>query len=302
MTRSRRVLVAFAALLGACLVRPAPDPERAREDVVERQQQQAERRAALEGDLGALEARVRSHPGDLEARERLMRAYFELALRARREQRLREYTDFLERSYEQAFAVLKLEPRRASVHVHMGIVAAYQGDVARARRSFENARRLEPANPTHYLNLAEAAVYLDRVGTARHYLARARRLGSPRVAAEVVELLAAWQNEDDVEQRELFDIAYTLNPRYVQAWNDPDAPIQSLRALKDHCCTLAFCGPNLPGDCPEGALRAALPTLDPETKRRELVLEMLRRRRLREIYEKERELDIVVEPEEPLDE
>ena len=92
---------------------------------------------------------MRGYPGRLDYREQLMHLYFELAMRARGESRLRDYTDYLERSYDQGFAILRLEPETVSVHVMMGLVASYQGEVDRARRSFDNCRRLEPGRAEH---------------------------------------------------------------------------------------------------------------------------------------------------------
>lgn len=258
------------------------------------------RHGRSEEGVRKLERLVARYPVRIDYREPLMHAHFELAMKARRENRMRDYTHHLERAYEHGFAILKLEPRTVSVHEMMALVAAYQGRVKRALNSFDNCRRLDPDDPRHYLDIAESWVYLGRVGTARHYIARARSHGAPPVQTELVELLAAWRNDDYVEVDELFDIAYTLNPEAVRTWNDPDEPIESFEDLKLHCCTLPFCGPYMGKPCPPGLLKTALPTVDPETRRRELVLEMMRRRRLEEIYREHSDLEIVVEdPERP---
>ncbi len=289
------VLLCGVLLLGGCAQDGAREPSLAevRDDL---------RRGRVEEGVRKLERLVARYPGRVEPREQLMHAYFDLAMEARRETRLREYTDYLEQAYEQGFAVLKLEPRTASVHLMMGLVSSYQGRVERALTSFDNCRRLEPEDPQHHLNVAESLVYLGRVGSARHYLARARRLGMYPAHVEIVELLAAWRHDDTIEVDELFDIAYTLDPEIVRSWNDPDQPIESFEDLKLHCCTLPFCGPYMGKRCPPGALKAALPTLDAETRRRLLVLEMLRRRQLEEIYRDRKDLEVEVEPPEAIEE
>ena len=290
----RRCLVPIcAALLLAGCTRSAavPSLSEVRDDLG---------RDRVEEGARKLERLVARYPGRVDSRELLMHAYFELAMEARQESRLREYTDYLEQAYEQGFAILALEPKTVSVHLMMGLVAAYQGQVERALTSFDNCRRLEPDDPQHHLNVAESLIYLGRVGSARHYLAHARRQGMAPAHVEIVELLAAWRQDDTVEVEELFDIAYTLDPEIVRAWNDPDEPIESFEDLKLHCCTLPFCGPYMGKRCPPGVLKAALPTLDAETKRRLLVLEMLRRRRLEEIYRERKDLEIEVEPPEEI--
>ena len=256
----------------------------------------------IEEMVPELERHVARYPGSIEYRGLLMQAYFELAMEARSDDRMREYTDYLQKTYEQGFAILQIEPENAGVHSMMGVVAAYQGDVRRALTSFDNCRRLEPRNPGHYLNIAETLVYLGRVGRARHYLNRARRLGGHPVQAEMIELLAAWRHDDYMEVAELFDIAYHLNQDYVESWGEPEEPIESFEDFKLQCCTLPYCGPYMGKRCPPGVLKEALPTIDPETKRRELVLEMMRRRELEKIYRNRQDLEIVVEEAEEIEE
>ncbi len=292
MTLARAPRVALLLALAACFgcaqrsESAADEFDAAQDDL---------RNGRAEEGVRKLERLVARYPIRVDYREPLMRAHFDLAMEARRESRMRDYTDHLERAYEHGFAILKLEPRTVSVHLMMGLVAAFQGRVERALTSFDNCRALEPGAPQHYLNVAESLVYLGQIARARHYIARARALGSAPVHTELVELLAAWRKDDFMEVDELFDIAYALNPATVRSWNDPDEPIESFADFKLHCCTLPFCGPFMGKRCPEGLLRAALPTVDPETRRRELVLEMLRRRELEEIYRERKDLEIVVE-------
>jgi tetratricopeptide (TPR) repeat protein len=290
LARAPRVALLLALAAGLGCARPAGSAadefDAAQDDL---------RSGRSEEGVRRLERLVARYPIRVDYREPLMRAHFELAMQARRESRMRDYTDHLERAYEHGFAILKLEPRSVSVHLMMGLVAAHQGRVERALTSFDNCRRLEPEAAEHHLNMAESLVYLGRLARARHYIARARAFGSAPVDAELVELLAGWRNDDYTEVNELFDIAYTLNPEAVRSWNDPDEPIESFADFKRHCCTLPFCGPHMGERCPAGLLRAALPTVDPETRRRELVLEMLRRRELEAIYRERKDLEIVVE-------
>lgn len=248
-----------------------------------------------------LERLVARYPGRLETRWLLLQAYVELAMDARRDDRLREYTDYLEKAYDQAFAILKLDPTDARVHHMMGVIAAYQGDVERAYTNFDNSRRLAPRHPYTSVDLAETSVYLGKVGTARHYLARARKLGAHPAACEVVEVLAAWRFDDFMEVDEVFESVYAMNPDAIRHWNDPEEPIESFEDFKMHCCSLPFCGPYMKKGCPPGTLKAALETVDAETRRRELVLEMMRRRELEQIYRNRRELEIVIEPPDELE-
>ena len=133
---------------------------------------------------------------------------------------------------------------------------------------------------------------------AQHSVERARRLGARGAFVDIVESLAAWRRGDLVEARDLFDQAYGLDPEEVNNWDEApvDKPIESFADFTAYCCGNHTCGPHMGKACQRMQLAVKKRELRDETLRQELVIEMERRRKLREIYERRRDLQIEVEP------
>lgn len=290
----RCIGIPLAALLLACVVpdatpRHSTDGTRAEPTVWQ---------DPIDERLAELEPAVRRSPTSARLRDDLGRVYYLRARRALDEGRDADYQADLARALGEWIESLRLDPESPSPHTWMAIVAVYQGDLGRALTSFQNARRLEPRSPIAYTNLAETYIYLNQITTARRYLERGRRRGAPPVLIELNEVLAAWREGDLVEARDVFRAAYALDPEQVNIINEARAgnPIDSLDDYMAYCCEKnPACGPYLEAECREMHLEVKHRDIADETLLRELRLEMDRRRRLREIYRKRKDLKVEIE-------
>ncbi len=245
--------------------------------------------------LESLRAR---YPNDFEVRLELGVAYYKLARKALDEGREYDYTNYLGKSMAEVLEATRIEPESPSTHTWMGIITAYTDDLDGALASFKNARRLYQRGPVHHLNIAQIYIYMGDLNRAQHSVERARRLGARGAFVDIVESLAAWRRGDLVEARDLFDQAYGLNPEEVNNWDEApvDEPIESFADFTAYCCGNHTCGPHMGKACQRMQLAVQKRELRDETLRQELVIEMERRRKLREIYEGRRDLQIEVEP------
>jgi len=263
------------------------------------------RQAQKEADAGRPDAAARSletlrdqHPNDFEVRLELGVVYYKLARKALDEDRQKDYTRYLEQSLNEVLEAARIEPESPSPHTWMGIISAYRDDLNASLGSFKNARRLSPRAAVHHLNMAQIYVYRGELSRAHHSVEKARRLGARGTFVDLVEALAAWRRGDLVEARDLFEQAYSLDPEEVNTWDEApvDQPIESFRDFTAYCCSNHTCGPHMGKACRRMQLAVKGRELQDETLRQELVIEMERRRKLREIYEKRRDLRIEVEP------
>ncbi len=255
----------------------------------------------LEQAAAKLEQRRAARPDDPEDALELGIVYFKISRKALDEGDQEVYLENLAKAQEHVLAAIELKPDSSNPHTWMGIIAAYQGDLDRVEVNLRNAQRLAPRSPVSYTNLAEVYIYKGRISKARRNLKKARKLRAPPVIIEMNETLAAWRTGDYVEARDLFDTAYSLNPEVVQVWNEAPVskPIHSFKDFTRFCCSHIACGPYMENACQDLNQQVRHRSVNAETKRQELVLEMERRRRLDAIYEMHRELGIEVEkPEE----
>ncbi len=236
-------------------------------------------------------------PDSVAKRLELTYAYYLLAREALEDGREREYTDYMEKAQDELLMAAELDPELPDVHLWMGIMLAYQGDIRAAIESFENARRLAPGIWVHTTNLAETWIYAGNVARARTLLDRARKQGAPPAVIEINEVLAAWKQGDYVEARDIFEGVYALDPRVVRRWNEApvEDPIESFEEFTEFCCDHIACGPYMADACREMDLRVAEREVQEETLQREMELAAERRRRLREIYDERRDLEIKIE-------
>jgi tetratricopeptide (TPR) repeat protein len=251
----------------------------------------------LEEGIAMLEQRRDARPQDAETRNDLGEAYYRAARRALDDEQYDDYERYLELALAEWIESLRIDPSDATPHLWMGIVAAYQGDLDRALVPFKNARRLGKGNPIHDTNLAEIYVYRGELPKARRHLERGRRGGAPDVVLEITGSLAAWRAGDMVEARDLFASAYALDPSGVNNWNEApvDRPIRSFEDFTGYCCSHVACGPYMRGACEKSKFDVAERKAREETLRRELVLEMERRRALEQIYRGRKDLKVEVE-------
>jgi tetratricopeptide (TPR) repeat protein len=259
--------------------------------------------AAAGSEIAKLERERDKRPNDPARRQALGEAYYREARRALDERRFPEYESYLGKAMDEVLESARLDPESASPHVFMGIVAAYQGDIERTFRSLANARRLAPRAWTSYTNLAETLVYK---GSPRRdverWLERAEKLGGDAAVSELNLCLVSWRDGDLAAAERHFKRLQRMNPDVLKSWNEAPVPkpLESLPDLMSYCCASPACGPYLAHACQQSQLEVAKREIPEEVARRELVIEMERRRKLNEIYEKRRDLQIEVEPEEPV--
>ena len=259
--------------------------------------------AAAGSEIARLEQERDQRPNDPDRRQALGEAYYREARRALDERRFAEYESYLGKAMDEVLESARLDPESASPHVFMGIVAAYQGDIERTFRSLANARRLAPRAWTSYTNLAETLVYK---GSPRRdverWLDRADKLGGDAAVSELNLCLVSWRDGDLAAAERHFKRVQRMNPEVLKSWNEAPVPkpLESLPDLMSYCCASPACGPYLAKACEQSQLEVAKREIPEEVARRELVIEMERRRKLNEIYEKRRDLQIEVEPEEPV--
>jgi tetratricopeptide (TPR) repeat protein len=238
------------------------------------------------------------NPNNAPVAMELGKAYFKLARRALDDGDQRVYLDYLTRAQNLFLDAASIQPRAPQPHIYMAIVAAFQSDLDRVLTDLKNARRLSPRSGVSYSNLAEVYIYLGNTEEAARNMELARRYGIQPVVLEMLDVLAEWRAGDVEVARDSFATAYALNPRWVQVWNEAPVsePIRSFDDFARFCCSHLSCGPYLEDACKAEGHSVPDRGVDPETVRRELVLEMERRRRLREIYKDRGDLEIEVEP------
>jgi tetratricopeptide (TPR) repeat protein len=272
---SRWPWITCTTWLGLVLVAASPDPQ-----------------------LAKLEQARDSRPRDPERREALGEAYYRHARLALDQKDYAEYETYLGKAMDEVLESARLDPRSASPHVFMGIVAAYQGDIDRAFRSLANARRLAPKAWTSYTNIAEVLIYK---GSSRRdverWIDRAEPLGADSGVVELNLCLVSWRDGDLEAADRHFRRVKRLDPKVLETWNEAPVPkpMETLADLMSYCCGSPSCGPYMVDACKQSKLEVAKRELPAEVARRELVIEMERRRKLNEIYQQHKELEIEVE-------
>jgi len=249
-----------------------------------------------EAEIRQLERILRFDPRHPRARLALAQAYFRLAQRSLEVGDEPEYTRNLERAQLELLNHMERAPSDPAAHIQLGILAAYRGNFRSSRRSFRIASQLDPRDPIAQQNLAELAVYEDALPEVRRRLRLARSRGIPVAESELIEALAAWKQKDLIEAKRRFAAAKELDPQRVRTWNGASR-IETFDDMAAHCCRLRFCGPYMESACGDMNQAVAAQELEEATLLKELQLEMERTRRVREIYERRRDLDIQVDEE-----
>ena len=283
-------LVAFLALLGCT------GAETAQQGVNEAAQAEDTRESQVADAKESLEILREDYPDDLEVRLQLAEVYYQEARLALEAGDQAEYLRLLGAAQEELIAAVAIDPAAAAPHTWMGIVAAYRGDLDSALVSFRNASRLAPVNGVSYTNLAHIWVYKGRLSRARTLLDKGRKLRGPPDEIDRIEILAAWRGGDFVEAQDVFDMALD-NPGFADSWDGAPLPedMQTFDDFANVCCANPSCGPNMGNACRQVQIEVAKRDLEEETIRQELQLEMERRRKLREIYNRRRDLEITIE-------
>ncbi len=257
----------------------------------------------VEPALRKLERRRDANPENFEIRLELGRLNYRAARKALDEGRQDRYARFLKASLDEVVEAARIRPRSPAPHTWMGIVAAYQNALDRAETSFRNALKLDPKNVVTYLNIAQIRLYKGDISTCRHWIEKARRQGARGPDVDLLEILAAWRQGDLVEARDVFALGYDLAPEQFRVWDEApvEKPIETFEDFTAYCCANPTCGPNMGTACKRVKLQVKQRELRDETVRQELVIEMERRRKLREIYEERLgSLGIEIEQPEPV--
>ena len=253
-----------------------------------------------DGKIAELEVKRDRSPRDRDIRDELGYAYYLRARRALDDERFEDYERDLGRALDEWVEELRLDPESARAHTWMGMVAAYQGDLDRGLRSFANARKLQPQSWVNYTNIAEMMTYRGKPDSARKFLRRAEQLRADPTIVEMNLCLIEWRQGRVDEATYHFEEAHHLSPETVNTWNAApvDEPIRTFDDLAAYCCGDPACGPYMGDACKERNLDVATRELPEAVARKELLLEMERRRKLSEIYATRRDLGIDVETKE----
>ncbi len=250
----------------------------------------------LDAEVARLERERDDDPDDEEVRDELGLAYYHRARAALDRREYAAYERDLDQAMDEWIESLRLEPDAPSPHTMMGIVAAYQGDLTRALTSFANARRLAPDNWVAYTNLAQTLVYRGNL-EIEAFQQQAARLGANMALVELNYCLAKWRAGDLAAAERHFGYAKRLDPQVVETWDDApvSTPIRSFGDLMTYCCSNPACGPYMADACKESNLEVQRRELPAESVRKELLIEMERRRALAGIYRQRKDLKIEVE-------
>jgi tetratricopeptide (TPR) repeat protein len=242
-------------------------------------------------------------PGDFRGHLDTGQQYYQLARRAIDDNKQAEYIEYLHKAQAEFLAAAKLEPDSPIPHTELGIITAYEGDLKGSETAFRNALRLamqdryERAGGTYYSNLAHISVYQGELEKARRYLDKGAKTGAPQDELDRITILMAWKANDMVEARDVFNGAATLSKQFSETWDGAPLPkkMESFDDFAAACCKNPTCGPYMEHACARERHAVAHRELEAETVKKQLEVERERRAKLKEIYERNRGLDVQIE-------
>ncbi len=253
--------------------------------------------APTAADVAQYERARDKRPNRADVRDDLGLAYYRVARGALDRGEFPVYEDYLARAMREWLASLRLDPENSAPHTYMGIVSAYQGRIEDALDSFYNARSLEPGAGVYYTNIAETLIYAGRPAReVQTWISRGERMGVSPAIVELNYCLLRWRDGDVEAAGRNFYRALKFDPRVVHVWNEApvSSPIQTFEDLTRYCCGSPACGPYLANACRTAERDVVQHAVPAETARRELVIEMERRRELDRIYKQRRDLEVRV--------
>jgi tetratricopeptide (TPR) repeat protein len=262
----------------------------------------AERQLAqgdLEGARAALERERARSPRSVDVRVALGEAYYQIARDALdRAQDEARYLDFLEKSVAEFVAAVELDPRDDRPHFFLAVMDTYRGEPWKAMRGLQNARRLKPTGVA-YTNIAELYVYLGRTDQAQRWNDLGARMGAPSGPVTFNDMLISWKNGDLDQARYHFAQLRAYDPETLRTINEARLPQEprSFEEFAGYCCGSPACGPYMRDACRALALDVREKERSKEAVLRELRIEMEKQRRLREVYQQHKELDVEIDPE-----
>jgi hypothetical protein len=188
----------------------------------------------------------------------------------------------------------RLEKRSAKPHTFIGMIRAYQGEIADSVQRMFAARLVEPSDGITYANVAATLTYAGGdTQEIERWLARSASLGVRPAMIEFRRCILRWRDGDVDAAAHSFYRAIALDPDVGRYWNEAlvPRPLRTFDDLTRYCCASPACGPYLKISC--ATARDDVDGLDLPAERalRELRREMARRREL-EAKREQRELDL----------
>jgi len=257
----------------------------------------------IEGAAQKLEQRRDGDPDDLDTRLELADVYYQLARKALDEGNQTAYVEYLRKAQVEILEAVRIDPTSPRPHTWLGIITAYQGDMDASSANFKNALKLNQAQRrelqqgTYYSNLAHISVYQGKLAQARAYLDKGEKHYAPQDELDRIMVLAAWKANDMVEARDIFNGAVELSPVFATTWDGAPLP-HPMKTFDDFaatCCTNPTCGPYMEGACKRAKQPVTRRSIDLDTMAQERKLEVERQQKLREIYQRRKDVEITVE-------
>jgi Flp pilus assembly protein TadD len=254
-------------------------------------------RGDLERARAELERERAQRPDSFEVRIGLGEVYYRIARDALdRERDEARYLAFLERSIDEFVRAVELDPFNPQPHFYLGMMDVYRGDLDAALRGLQNTRRLNPTGVA-YTNIAETFVYRGDLQMAQRWNRRGWRRGAGVGPVRFNDMLIQWSAGDMRAARRSFQALRARNPEMIRTINTASLPAEpgSFDEFAGYCCLSPACGPYLEHACDALGLQVQRRVISEESVLRELRLEMEKQRRLREVYEGRKELELEIE-------
>lgn len=257
----------------------------------------------LEGARQELEQARDAHPNSADVRVALGEAYYQIARDALdREHDETRYLTFLEKSVSEFVSALEIDPRDERPHFYLAVMDTYRGNLNQALRGFNNARQLQPSGVA-YTNIAEIYVYLGQLHKAQTWNDLGVKKGAPYGVGVFNDMLIAWKQGDLGEARQCFAELQASDPETLRTINVvrlPHAP-RKFEDFAGYCCSSPACGPYMKDACKALALEVNERELSKEATLKELRIEMDKQRRLKQVYDQRKELDVKIDDTPPTD-
>jgi tetratricopeptide (TPR) repeat protein len=286
------LLLAVTAGL-ACVLQPSGPGTAVRERVPLETAEQMEARVA------SLEDARRRNPRSFRARMELGEAYYRLGRKLLDDEHDEaRYVHYLGRANREFVAAAAIDPRQDGPHFWLAVGDAYRGDLQAALRGFNNTRKLHPSSPTPVTNIAEVYVYIGDVEKAVRWNDRGAAMGADPGALKFNDMLIAWRQGNLRVARRDFGRLRSLYPEQIDTINVARLaqPPRTFDEFAAYCCRSPACGPYMADSCQLLDLQVGVRDLSDEMILKELQIEIETKRRLQEIYDQQKELDIQVEP------
>lgn len=287
------VLMLVAAAGFACVMQPSGSSPVGRERVPLETVEQMEARVA------SLEDARRRDPRSFRARMELGEAYYRLARKLLDDERNEaRYVHYLGRANREFVAAAAIDPRNDGPLFWLAVADAYRGDLQAALRGFNNTRKLHPSSPTPVTNIAEIYVYIGDTEKAVRWNDRGASMGADPGSLKFNDMLIAWRQGNLRVARRDFGRLKSLYPEQIDTINVARLaqPPRTFDEFAAYCCRSPACGPYMEDSCQLLDLQVGVRDLSDEMILKELQIEMETKRRLQEIYDQQKDLDIQVEP------